>query len=452
MKKTLEYLAEHRARQLDELFAVLRIPSVSAQTEHKADMTRCAEALAASLRKAGADRADVMPTAGNPVVFAQKNVPGAARTVMVYGHYDVMPAEPLDEWKTSAFEPVVKDGRIWGRGADDDKGQLWMHVAAFEAMCATGELPCNVKFLLEGEEEIGSPSLYDFCRAHKELLQSDVILVSDTSMFGLDTPSVTVGLRGLCYMQVTVQGPDKDLHSGLFGGAVANPANVLTKLIGDLIDSDGRVTIEGFYDDVQECSCRVEINEAPYDEAAYKRMLDIDAVSGERGYTTLERTGIRPSLDVNGMWSGYTQPGTKTIVPAVAQAKISMRLVPNQTPKRIAELFTRHFERVAPQGVRVKCEYLHGGMPYVAPTTMPAYRAASAAISESLGRKPLPFYSGGSIPIVSGFEQILGIKSLLLGFGLARDAIHSPNESFGLDQFDAGTRTIPLFYKHFAAL
>ena len=452
MNEVKKYIEANKDRFINELFDLLRIPSVSAQSEHKPDMQRCAEWLAAALKKAGADRAEVMQTEGNPVVYAEKRVDPKAKTVLVYGHYDVMPVDPREEWRTEPFEPVVENGRIWGRGADDDKGQLWMHAKAFEAMCAVGALPCNVKFMLEGEEEIGSASLYRFCEEHREMLRSDIILVSDTSMLSMRTPSITCGLRGLAYMEVEVEGPSKDLHSGLFGGAVANPANVLARLVAGLVDENGRVTIPGFYDDVRELteSERSAFNEAPFDLEAYKKSLDIGEVEGEAGYTTLERTGVRPSLDVNGIWGGYIGEGTKTVIPSKASAKISMRLVPNQDYRKISELFQRHFEAVAPASVKVTVRALHGGMPYVAPTDMPAYKAAEKAIEETFGRRPLPFYSGGSIPVISGFEEILGVKSLLIGFGLAEDAIHSPNESFGLDQFRRGVETIPLFYKYFA--
>ncbi|MBQ3260007.1 MAG: dipeptidase [Alistipes sp.] len=453
MKKALTYIEGNKERFVEELFDLLRIPSISAQPSlHKEDMVRCAEWLAASLVKAGADHAQVMPTNGNPVVYAEKIVSPEARTVLVYGHYDVMPVDPREEWLTEPFEPVIKDGRIWGRGADDDKGQLFMHAKAFEAMCATDSLPCNVKFMLEGEEEIGSANLYDFCRENKELLKADIILVSDTSMISMDTPSITCGLRGLTYMEVEVTGPNKDLHSGLFGGAVANPANVLTRLVSSLVDEKGRVTIPHFYDDVRELTSaeREAFNKAPFCLEDYKRSLDIDDVEGEEGYTTIERTGVRPSLDVNGIWGGYTGEGTKTVIPSKASAKISMRLVPNQDFEKIGELFKAHFEAIAPKSVKVDVRFLHGGAPYVAPTDMAAYKAAEKAIVDTFGKKPLPFYSGGSIPIISGFEQILGIKSLLIGFGLAEDAIHSPNESYGLNQFYKGIETIPLFYKYFA--
>ena len=453
MKQTLAYVEANKERFVEELFELLRIPSISAQPSlHKEDMVRCAEWLAASLMKAGADNAQVMPTNGNPVVYAEKIINPEARTVLVYGHYDVMPVDPREEWLTEPFEPVIKDGRIWGRGADDDKGQLFMHAKAFEAMCATDSLPCNVKFMLEGEEEIGSANLYDFCRENKELLKADIILVSDTSMISMDTPSITCGLRGLTYMEVEVTGPNKDLHSGLFGGAVANPANVLTRLVSSLVDDKGRVTIPHFYDDVRELTPaeREAFNQAPFCLEDYKRSLDIDDIEGEEGYTTIERTGVRPSLDVNGIWGGYTGEGTKTVIPSKASAKISMRLVPNQNFEKIGELFKAHFEAIAPKSVKVDVRFLHGGAPYVAPTDMAAYKAAEKAIVDTFGKKPLPFYSGGSIPIISGFEQILGIKSLLIGFGLAEDAIHSPNESYGLNQFYKGIETIPLFYKYFA--
>ena len=452
MDQVKSYIESHKDQFLSELFDVLRIPSISAQSEHKPDMQRCAEHLAKALVKAGADRAEVMPTAGNPVVYAEKIIDPKAKTVLVYGHYDVMPVDPREEWRTEPFEPVVKEGRIWGRGADDDKGQLFMHVAAFEAMCATGTLPCNVKFMLEGEEEIGSASLYDFCRQNKRMLKADIILVSDTSMISLDTPSITCGLRGLAYMEVEVTGPDKDLHSGLFGGAVANPANVLARLVASLIDENGHVTIPGFYYDVRELTPaeRKAFNKVPFSLSAYKKSLSIGDVEGEAGFTTIERTGIRPSLDVNGIWGGYIEEGTKTVIPSKASAKISMRLVPNQDFRKISKLFEKHFRAIAPKSVKVQVKSLHGGMPYVAPTDMPAYKAAEKAIVATFGKKPLPFYSGGSIPIISGFEAILGIKSLLIGFGLAEDAIHSPNESYGLDQFYKGIETIPYFYRYFA--
>ena len=454
MNRINDYIEQNKERFLDELFQLLRIPSISAQSSHKQDMVTCAQWLRDALLASGADRAEVMPTEGNPVVYAEKIIDASKPTVLVYGHYDVMPVDPVDEWKTSPFEPVVKDGRIWCRGADDDKGQLYMHAKAFEAMVKTGSLPCNVKFMLEGEEEIGSASLYKWCEDNKQMLRSDVILVSDTSLIGWDTPSITCGLRGLAYMQVEVQGPKKDLHSGLYGGAVANPANVLAKLIASLVDDNGRIPIPGFYDDVRELTPteRDDFNKAPFDIQRYKKALDIDEVQGEAGYTTIERTGVRPTLDVNGIWGGYIDEGTKTIIPAKASAKISMRLVPNQDYIKIGQLFEKHFKSIAPKSVRVTVKALHGGAPYVTPTDMPAYQAAAKAIETTFGRKPLPYYSGGSIPIISAFEKILGVKSILMGFGQDEDAIHSPNESYGLKNFYRGIETIPLFYKNFVEM
>ena len=452
MIKSRDYIKQNSERFESELFDLLRIPSISAQSLHKGDMVRCAEWLAASLLKAGADKAEVMPTEGNPVVYAEKIIDPKAKTVLVYGHYDVMPVDPVEEWHTDPFEPVIKDGRIWARGANDDKGQSFMHVKAFEAMVNCGELPCNVKFMLEGEEEIGSASLYKWCRDNKKMLKADVILVSDTSLIGWGTPSITCGLRGLCYMEVEVTGPNKDLHSGLYGGAVANPANVLTRLVASLIDENGHITIPNFYDDVRELTPaeRRAFNKAPFCLREYKKALEIGDVEGEDGYTTIERTGVRPSLDVNGIWGGYTEEGTKTVIPSKASAKISMRLVPDQDYVKIGKLFEKHFKAIAPKSVKVKVRTLHGGAPYVSPTDLPAYKAAAKALEETFGKKPLPYYSGGSIPIISGFEKILGLKSILMGFGLDRDAIHSPNESYGLDNFYRGIETITLFYKYFA--
>ena len=447
-----KYIESNKDRFIEELFSLIRIPSISAKHEHKPDMEACAKRWTELLLAAGADKAVVMQTEGNPVVYGEKMVSPEAQTVLVYSHYDVMPAEPFDQWKSRPFEPEIRDGRIWARGADDDKGQAMMQVKGFETALNLDLLKCNVKFIFEGEEEIGSPSLYGFCEQNKELLKADIILVSDTSMISMQTPSITCGLRGLAYMEVEVTGPDKDLHSGLFGGAVANPANVLARLVASLVDDGGRVTIPGFYDDVRELTPaeREAFNKAPFSLEDYKKSLKIGDVEGEAGYTTLERTGVRPSLDVNGIWGGYTGEGTKTVIPSKASAKISMRLVPNQDYRKISELFEKHFRAIAPESVKVVVKSLHGGMPYVAPTDMPAYKAAEKAVEATFGKKPLPFYSGGSIPIISGFESILGIKSLLIGFGLAEDAIHSPNESYGLEQFDKGVETIPLFYKYFA--
>jgi acetylornithine deacetylase/succinyl-diaminopimelate desuccinylase-like protein len=446
------YIDANKERFLDELFGLLRIPSISSIANHKPDMVRAAEYWKETLLNAGADKAMVMPTEGNPVVYAEKMVNPKAPTVLVYAHYDVMPVDPIDLWKTQPFEPVVREGKIWGRGADDDKGQSFIHAKAFELMVKTGNLPCNVKFMIEGEEEIGSANMGKWCRNNKEMLKADIILISDTSMIGMDVPSVTVGLRGLAYVEVEVTGPSHDLHSGLFGGAVANPANVLAKLIASLHDEDHRVTIPGFYDDVLEVSPeeRAEMAKAPFDLEKYKRALGIDEVLGEKGYTTMERTGIRPTLDVNGIWGGYIGEGAKTVLPSKAYAKISMRLVPNQDHRKIAQLFQAHFNSIAPKWVKVKVNPHHGGQGYVAPTNTPGYLAASKAVEEVFGKKPVPFRSGGSIPIVSTFEEILGLKSILLGFGLEADAIHSPNENFSLEQFFKGIETIPRFYKYFA--
>ena len=454
MEKTQAYIAKNKERFLAELFELIRIPSISAEAEHKEDMDRCAAAIAEALLKAGADRAEVMPTTGNPVVYGEKIVDPAWPTVMVYAHYDVMPVAPLDLWESDPFEPQVRDGRIWGRGADDDKGQGFMHIKAFEAMNATGELCCNVKFMIEGEEEIGSPSLSAWCEANREMLKADVILISDTTMVGLDMPSITCGLRGLTYMEVEVTGAGHDLHSGLYGGAVANPLNVLAGMIAKLKDDQGRVAIPRFYDDVRVLSLseREEIARIPFDEAEYKSALGLNDVSGESGYSTIERTGIRPSLDVNGIWGGHTGDGTKTVIPSKAFAKISMRLVPDQDYLKIAELFEAYFKSIAPAGVTVRVSFAHGGAPYVSPASLPAYQAAVKAIEKSFGKKPLPFYSGGSIPIVSAFERILGIKSVLMGFGLNSDATHAPNENYPLENFDKGMETIPWFYRYFREL
>lgn len=452
MKSVNDYIQANKQRFVDELFEVLRIPSITSVDEHRADRQRCAEHLAAAIIKAGADTAEVIATDGAPLVYAEKIISKSAKTVMVYGHYDVMPPEPLDEWRTSPFEPVIKDGRIWGRGADDDKGQSFMHIKAFEAMCATDSLPCNVKFLLEGEEESGSTQINKFCATHKKLLKADVILVSDTSMLSMDKPSITCGLRGLAGVEVKVTGAAVDLHSGIYGGAVANPAMVLAKMLAQMVDEQGKILIPRFYDDVRNLSRgeRSALNRTPFDVQQYKKSLGVSDIVGEKGYTTLERTGVRPTFEINGMWSGYTGNGSKTIVPSSASAKITMRLVPYQDYKRITKLFAAYFKKIAPKGVAVEVMPTHGGSPYVSPTDMPAYVAAAKAINESFGEEPIPVYSGGSIGVVSCFDQVLGIKSILMGFGLSQDAIHSPNESYGLDQFYKGITTIPLFYKYFA--
>ena len=451
METIKNYVRKHKDRFLEELFDLIRIPSISSNAEAKETMFETAGHIKDVLLKAGADHAEVKETMGWPVVYGHKMLDESFPTVLVYGHYDVQPAEPLELWDSPPFEPEVRDGKIYARGADDDKGQLFMHMKAFEMMNALGTLTCNVKFMIEGEEEIGSPSLKQFCKENKELLKADIILISDTTMIAQDIPSITVGLRGLSYMEVELRGPNRDLHSGLYGGAVGNPANLLTKMIASLTDENNHITIPGFYDDVMEVSDseRTEMAKAPFSLEEYKKALDIDAVVGEKGFSTNERTGIRPSLDVNGIWSGYTGEGAKTVLPSLAYAKISMRLVPNQDSKKIDELFMKHMESIAPQGTKVKVKSLHGGQGYVTPIDFPAYRAASRAIEESFGKTPIPVRSGGSIPIVSDFEEVLGIKSILMGFGLDSDAIHSPNENYPLFNFYKGIETIPLFYKYF---
>lgn len=452
MKDVKAYIEANKDRFLNELFELIRIPSISAESEHKPDMVRCAEKWKEYLLSAGCDKADVMPSAGNPVVYGQKIIDPAKPTVLVYGHYDVMPVAPLELWRTEPFEPVIKDGKIWARGADDDKGQSFMQAKAFEFMVKTGQLPCNVKFMLEGEEEIGSGSLYGFCEEHKELLKSDVILVCDTSMIAPDVPSITSGLRGLCYWEVEVTGANHDLHSGIYGGAVANPINILCKMIAGLHDEDNHITIPGFYDDVLVISDeeRALMAQAPFDEEAYKKELDIKTVHGEKGYTTKERTGIRPCLDVCGIWGGHTGEGSKTVLPSKAYAKISTRLVANQDFHKISDLFQQYFESIAPDCVKVKVTPCHGGAAYVSPLEMKAYKAAEKAMEATYGKRPIPTRSGGSIPIVAGFENILGVKSILMGFGLGSDDIHAPNENYPLEQFFKGIETIPYFYEYFA--
>ncbi|MBN1649888.1 MAG: dipeptidase [Bacteroidales bacterium] len=454
MEKLKTFQSQHKDRFLDELFQLLRIPSISARTEHKDDMINAATFIKDMLLSNGADRAEVMPTAGHPVVFGSKTINAQLPTILIYGHYDVQPVEPVDLWNSPPFEPVIKAGKIYARGADDNKGQLFMHLKAFESMVKTDTLPCNVKFMIEGEEEIGSVHLKSFCEQNKEMLKSDVILISDTTMLSPDIPSITVGLRGLSYLEVEVTGPNRDLHSGLYGGAVANPINVLAEMITKLKDNNSRVTIPGFYDDVIELSSseRNEMARAPFDINAYKKALDIDEVVGESGYSTIERTGIRPTLDVCGIWGGYTGEGAKTVLPSKAYAKVSMRLVPNQQSKKIDKLFEDYFVSIAPQGVKVKVTSLHGGEGYVSPTDTIAYKSASMAIELVYGKKPVPVRSGGSIPIVSDFEKVLGVKSILMGFGLDSDAIHSPNENYPLIQFERGIETIPYFYKYFTEL
>lgn len=449
-----QYIEKNKERFLDELFGLIRIPSISSLSEHKSDMYRAAEYWKQLLLDAGASRAEVFETDGNPVTYGEKIIDRGLPTVLVYAHMDVMPVDPPDKWVTPPFEPQVRDGRIYARGANDDKGQSMMHAKAFELMVKTGTLPCNVKFMIEGEEEIGSPNLGKFCEQHKEMLKADVILVSDTSMIAPGMPSITTGLRGLAYWQVEVTGPSHDLHSGLFGGTVANPINVLSKLIAGLTDDRGRITIPGFYDDVLEVSPeeRAMLARAPFDEKDFMEGIGVKALSGETGYSPKERTGIRPSLDVCGIWGGYTGEGAKTVLPSKAYVKISTRQVPDQDHTKIEKLFKDHLESIAPASVTVEVSYLHGGQGYVCPVDLPAYRAAEKAYLDVYGVLPIPVRSGGSIPIISTFEQVLGIKSILMGFGLDSDAIHSPNENFSLEQFFNGIRTIPLFYKYFAEM
>lgn len=448
------YIHNNKDRFLEELFDLIRIPSVSAKEENKDDMVRAAEFLKNSLLKAGAGKAEIYPTNGHPVLYGEKIISDNLPTILVYGHYDVQPAEPLELWNTSPFEPVIKDGKIWGRGADDDKGQLLMHVKAFELMNNTGNLHCNIKFMVEGEEEVGSVNLEKFCSDHKNMLAADVILISDTTMIALDTPSVTSGLRGLSYVQVEVTGPNRDLHSGLYGGAVVNPCNVLCEMIASLKDINGRITIPRFYDDVKECSDeeRKEMGGRPFDRNKFMQSVGVNQLRGEEGFSDLERIGIRPTLDINGIWGGYTGEGAKTILPSKAGAKISMRLVPDQNAEKIAGLFIKHFTSLAPEGVTVKAEYLHGGESYVSPLDTPEYSAASKSVEDTLNKKPIPVRSGGSIPIVATFEKVLGIKSILLGFGLDSDAIHSPNENFPVDNFLKGIETIVHYHRNYNQL
>ena len=452
MDKVKAFIEENKDRFMDELFGAIRIPSISSLSEHKGDMLKMAEYLKQSLLDAGVDKAEVMPTKGNPVVYGEKIIDPALPTVLVYAHYDVMPVDPIELWKTPPFEPEIKDGKIWARGADDDKGQGFMHIKAFEALVKNDKLPVNVKFMLEGEEEIGSVSLGAFCDENKEMLKADVILVSDTGMIATDVPSITTGLRGLSYWQVEVTGPNRDLHSGLFGGAVANPIIVLAKMITDMTDEDGKVTMPGFYDDVLVATDkeREMLNKAPFDIEEYKNAIDVEELAGEKGYTTIERTGIRPSFDVCGIWGGYTGEGAKTVLPSKAYAKISTRLVPDQDNKKIARMFEEYFASLAPKSVKVKVDSLHGGQAYVCPIDLPAYSAAEKAFEKTYGKTPIPMRSGGSIPIISTFEEKLGIKSVLMGFGLESDAIHSPNENYPVSHFYKGIETITWFYQFFA--
>lgn len=454
MQDIRRYVSENKQRFLDELFELLRFPSVSADPKFKADMFKTAEYVADKLKSAGADTVEICATAGYPIVYGEKIIDNSLPTVLVYGHYDVQPPDPLNLWHTPPFEPTIRDEKIYARGSCDDKGQFYMHVKAFELMMSTKTLPCNIKFMIEGEEEVGSSNLGIFVSQNKERLKADVVLISDTSMISLEHPSLETGLRGLSYVEVEVTGPDRDLHSGVYGGAVANPATILAKLIASMHDDNNHITIPGFYDDVLELSKeeREMLNRAPYNESEYKIDLKVDELWGEKGYTTLERTGTRPTLEVNGIWGGYIGEGAKTVLPSKAFAKISMRLVPNQQSDKITKLFKDHFESIAPKSVKVKVTPHHGGEPVVTPTDSIAYKAAQKAIFESFGKEPIPTRGGGSIPIVALFEKELGIKTVLMGFGLDSDNLHSPNEKFDIANFYKGIETIPLFHKYFAEL
>lgn len=451
MDQVKQYIEANRERFVNELFDLLRIPSISAQSEHKHDMQRCAEHLAAALVKAGADRAEVMPTSASPVVFAEKVVDPAYPTVLVYAHYDVMPVEPLELWHTEPFEPVIKEGRLWGRGADDDKGQGFIQLKAFEIAAREGLLRCNVKFLIEGGEEIGSPGVEEFCKTHLDLLRCDVILVSDTSMVGLDTPSITTGLRGLAYWEIEVTGPNRDLHSGIFGGTVANPINELCKMLAGVVDGNGRIVIPRFYDDVENVSAeeRAMLGAVPYDETKYKQAIDVDELAGETGFSPLERTAIRPTFDICGIWGGYTGEGAKTVLPSKAYAKVSCRLVPHQNHEKISQMFIDYIESVAPRSVKVKVTPMHGGESYVCPIDLPAYKAAEQGYALAFGKQPLAVRRGGSIPIIATFEKVLGVKSVLMGFGLESDATHSPNENFLMEMYEKGIVAVVEFYNRF---
>ena len=455
-----KYISDNRQRFLDELLEWLRIPSVSADSNHNEDTRKAAEFLATKLQEAGAEAVEICETAGHPIVYAEKIIDPALPTVLVYGHYDVQPPDPLELWNSGPFDPVIKktaihpDGAIFARGACDDKGQVYMHIKAFEAMMQHDALPCNVKFMIEGEEEVGSANLGVFCSENQEKLEADVVLISDTSIIANDVPSITVGLRGLSYVEVEVVGPNRDLHSGVYGGGVANPINILSGMIASLQDEDNRITIPGFYDDVAELSGteRAEMGKAPFDEDRYRADLEIGAVRGETGYSTMERTSIRPTLDVNGIWGGYIGEGAKTVLPSKAYAKISMRLVPDQNSEKVTELFTRHFESIAPPSVKVKVTPHHGGEPVVTPTDTPEYQAAHKAMEHTFGKTPIPVRGGGSIPIVALFQETLQVKSVLMGFGLDSDDLHSPNEHYGLFNFYRGIETIPYFYAYYKDL
>jgi acetylornithine deacetylase/succinyl-diaminopimelate desuccinylase-like protein len=454
MQKTQDFIQSQKERFMAELFDLLRIPSISADPAFAGDVHACAAFVAERLREAGADAVEICPTAGYPIVYGEKIIDPSLPTVLVYGHYDVQPAVPLELWTTPPFEPEIRNERIYARGSADDKGQFYMHLKAFEAMWASGELPCNVKFMIEGEEEVGSANLEWYVKRNQEKLKNDIILISDTGMLANDTPSITTGLRGLSYVEVEVTGPNRDLHSGLYGGAVANPINILAQMIAQMHDDKNRITIPGFYDDVVELSAeeRAQMAKAPFILEKYKEALDLADVHGEDGYVTMERNSIRPTLDVNGIWGGYIGEGAKTVLPSKAYAKISMRLVPNQSSEEITALFAEYFRSIAPASVKVEVRPHHGGEPVVTPSDSPEFKAASLAMKETFGKEPIPTRGGGSIPIVALFEKELGLKSVLMGFGLDIDALHSPNESYGVFNFYKGIETIPWFFHHYAKI
>ncbi len=454
MQAWKDYQQQHKDRFLNELLELLRIPSVSARSEHKEDMQHCAEMVKKRLLEAGADTVEIYATPGHPVVYGEKMIDAAKPTVLVYGHYDVQPADPLELWHSAPFEPTIKDGKIFARGACDDKGQFYMHVKALETLVQTNSLPVNIKFIIEGEEEIGSANLGDFVKANKQLLKADVILISDTAMLSMDTPSIDVGVRGLSYIEVEVTGPNRDLHSGVYGGAVANPITILAHMITSLHDENNHITIPNFYNDVVEATPaeRAELAKAPYNEAEYKEELGVTQLWGEKGYSTSERTGIRPTLEVNGIWGGYTGEGSKTVLPSKAHAKISCRLVPNQKHEKMTELIISHLKKIAPSYVTVKAEPHHGGDPYMTPVDSIEYRAAAKAIETSFGKSPIPVRGGGSIPITALFEAELGCKVVFLGFGLDSDNLHSPNEKYDLVNFYKGIETIPYFHEYYAEM
>lgn len=460
MKNISSYIQDHKTRFINELFDLLKIPSVSADLSFSKDVLKAADKVKENLEKSGCDYVEICKTPGYPIIYGEKIIDSELPTILVYGHYDVQPADPIELWDNDPYDPIIKktplhpEGAIFARGACDDKGQMFMHIKALEFMTVTNQLPCNVKFMIEGEEEVGSESLAWFVEKNQEKLANDVILISDTGMIANDIPSITTGLRGLSYVEVEVTGPNRDLHSGLYGGAVANPINILTKMIASLHDENNRITIPGFYDKVEELSSdeRSEMAKAPFSLENYKKSINIEDIYGEKGYSTNERTSIRPALDVNGIWGGYTGEGAKTVIASKASAKISMRLVPNQDWEEITTLFTKHFISIAPKGVTIKVTPHHGGQGYVTPTNSIGYQAAAKAYSDTFGVPPIPQRSGGSIPIVSLFEKELKSKTILMGFGLDSDAIHSPNEHFGVFNFLKGIETIPLFYKYFTEL